>query len=184
MRVSQEELDKVKSAMNTQKKTRVYKRFLSLYLYLSGKTCEEVAEIVGITKTSVSRINQRYYNGGIINIADKPKKGRPPKLTNEQKLIVKHTILYQSPSDVGFPANFNWTAGLIGKFIKREFGANFTIRGITGLLKRLGLSYTRPTYVLAKADSQKQEKFKHDFKKVKKTCWMKKSREFFSVTNQ
>ena len=32
----------------------------------------------------------------------------------------------------------------------------------------MGLSYTRPTYVLAKADKQKQEQFVQDFEKVKK----------------
>jgi transposase len=39
---------------------------------------------------------------------------------------------------------------------------------ITGIFKRLGLSYTRPTYVLTKADKQKQEQFIKDFEKVKK----------------
>ena len=43
------------------------------------------------------------------------------------------------------------------------------------MLDRMGLSYTRPTYVLAKADKQKQEQFIKDFEKVKKTCWTVKS---------
>jgi len=34
-------------------------------------------------------------------------------------------------------------------------------------LHRLGLSYTRPTYTLAKADPQKQEEFKKDFEFLK-----------------
>lgn len=37
------------------------------------------------------------------------------------------------------------------------------------VLHRLNLSYTRPTYVLAKADKIKQEKFKEDFEVLKKT---------------
>ncbi|WP_425058558.1 helix-turn-helix domain-containing protein [Sporomusa carbonis] len=48
---------------------------------------------------------------------------------------------------VGFAAEFNCTAGLIGKYIKREYGYDYSIRGITGMLERMGLSYTRPTYV-------------------------------------
>lgn len=39
----------------------------------------------------------------------------------------------------------------------------------------MGFSYTRPAYVLAKADKQKQEQFIQDFEKVKKNCWMEKS---------
>ena len=35
-------------------------------------------------------------------------------------------------------------------------------------MNRLNLSYTRPTYVLAKSDKEKQEKFKQDFEVLKK----------------
>lgn len=36
------------------------------------------------------------------------------------------------------------------------------------VLHRLNLSYTTPTYVLAKADKLKQEKFRTDFETLKK----------------
>jgi hypothetical protein len=93
-------------------------------------------------------------------------------------------ILTKTPVEVGFPAEFNWTAGLIVKFIKREYGLNYSIHGITGIFERLGLSYTRPTYVLAAADKQKQQQFVKDFVKVKKICWRAKSSTSFSVMNQ
>lgn len=184
MRVSEEELQKIKSAMNTEKKARNFKRYQSLYLYLSGMKCTDVAKIVGITKTSVVRINQVYRREGLAGIPDKAREGRPPKLTNKQKAHIKEMILSKTPAEVGFPAELNWTAGLVIKYIKREYGIDFSIRGITGVFKRLGLSYTRPTYVLAKADPQKQEQFVQDFKKVKKTCWMVKSNESSSATNR
>ena len=37
------------------------------------------------------------------------------------------------------------------------------------ILHRLNLSYTRATYVLKKADKDKQAKFIEDFKELKKT---------------
>jgi len=37
------------------------------------------------------------------------------------------------------------------------------------MFHRLKLSYTRPTYVLAKADPEKQKQFREDFETVKKT---------------
>lgn len=36
-------------------------------------------------------------------------------------------------------------------------------------LHRLNLRYTRPTYTLEKADSEKQEAFKQDFEVLKKS---------------
>jgi transposase len=170
MRVSQEELDKVKAAMNAVKKVKIFRRFQALYLYLSGKTCKEVAEIVGLNKSTVSEINQIYKNEGLAGIPYKPKAGRPPRLTKKQQAGIKEMILNKLPSDVGFPAEFNWTAGLVAKYIKQEYGCDYSIRGITKILDRLGLSYTRPTYVLAKADKQKQEQFVQDFENLKKNC--------------
>jgi transposase len=184
MRVSKKEIQKVKLAMDNEKNVRYFKRYQSLYLYLSGMKCADVAEIVGITKTSVSRIHQIYRKEGLSGIPDKARVGRPPKLTNEQKEQIKEMVLTKIPAEVGFPAEFNWTAGLVAKFIKREYGLNYSIRGITGIFERLGLSYTRPTYVLAKADKQKQTEFIKDFEKVKKTCWRAKSSTSFSAMNR
>lgn len=89
---------------------------------------------------------------GIDGIPHKPKSGRPPRLDEKQRAALKEVILNKVPSEVGFPAKFNWTAGLIAKYIKRELDFHYSIRGVTGMLDRMGLSYTRPTYVLAKAD--------------------------------
>jgi putative transposase len=51
---------------------------------------------------------------------------------------------------------------------KKKYGVVFTDRGVRALLYRLGLSYTRPTYTLAKADPEKQEAFKEEFETAKK----------------
>jgi hypothetical protein len=40
--------------------------------------------------------------------------------------------------------------------------------GILRMLWRLRLSYTRPTYMLAKADSEKQQVFDHEIDLIKK----------------
>lgn len=135
-----------------QKKTRVFKRYQALYLFLSGKPCREIAEIAGITKYTVSNIHQTYRNEGLNGILDKPNSERPPRHNEEQRAALKEVILSKVPSEVGFPAEFNWTASLIAKHIKRKFGFDYSIRAVTGMLDRMGLSYTRPTYVLAKTD--------------------------------
>ena len=177
-RASQEELSLIKSAMETEKNVRVFKRYQALYLFLIGKTCSEVAQIVGVTKTTVCKIHKTYRNEGLKGIPDKPIAGRPSRLNAEQRASLKTIIVGKVPSEVGFSAEFNWTADLIAKYIKREYGYNYSIRGITGMLDRMGLSYTRPTYVLAKADKQKQEQFVQDFKKIKKSCWTTKFNKF------
>jgi hypothetical protein len=50
----------------------------------------------------------------------------------------------------------------------KEFNIIMSHRRMAEVLYRLNLSYTRPTYVLAKADKEKQEQFKNDFEELKK----------------
>lgn len=57
---------------------------------------------------------------------------------------------------------------MIRQWVIKEFNISMSHRGIAYVLHRLNLSYTRPTYVLAKADKEKQEKFKNDFEVLKK----------------
>jgi len=169
MKATQEEINKAKEMMDKEKRVRVYKRYRSLYLSLLGKTCREVAKIVGVTKDTVCDTNKKYKEYGIESLADKPYGGRIKKLSDEQEESLKEVILTKLPVDVGFPAEFNWTAGIIGKYINREYGYNYSIKGVTVVLARLNLSYTRPSYVLAKADESKKEIFKTEFEAIKKT---------------
>jgi transposase len=55
-------------------------------------------------------------------------------------------------------------------YIKREFGYRYSLRGISKMMYRQGLSYTKPTYTLAAADSEKQRQFSEiTFPELKKT---------------
>ena len=169
--------------MDAEKKIRVFKRYQALYLFLSGRTCREVAETVGISKDTVSAIHKIYKKEGLKGIPDKAISGRPPRLSEKQQVALKEVLLKKIPFEVGFPAEFNWTAGLVAKYIEREYGYRYSIRGTTGILHRMGLSYTRPTYVLAKADKQKQEQFVQDFETLKKNCSRMKSSKSFLWMN-
>jgi transposase len=43
--------------------------------------------------------------------------------------------------------------------VKREFGKTYSIRGVSKLMHRMELSYTKPTYTLAAADEEQQKEF-------------------------
>ena len=171
---SQEELNRIKTAMDSEKKIYIYKRYQVLYLFLSGRTCKEVAEIVDVTPATVSNIHKAYKQEGLSGIPFKAIPGRPSRLDPNQLAELQTVILEKVPSEVGFTAEFNWTAGLVVEYIRHKYRLDYTVAGVTRILKRMGLSYTRPTYVLAKADAEKQAQFEEDFKELKKNCWMMK----------
>jgi transposase len=173
--LTEEQKEELLNAMKSSKITREYRRLQAIYLYSSGNEVGEIARITQHVPSTISRLYTAYREKGLSSIPDAPRDGRPHRLSSEQEAAIKEVILYKKPADVGFAANFNWTAGIVAEYILREFKVRYSIKGTTIILKRLNLSFTRPTYTLAKADPQKQEQFREDFAKVKKTWKADKS---------
>ena len=94
--------------------------------------------------------------------------GAQKKLTDEQETELLCVISTQTPEEAGLGVFANWTAALACAFVKQKFGISYSSRGMLNLFDRLGLSYTRPTYTLDKADPKKQEQFRKTFETLKK----------------
>lgn len=163
-----EQIEELLQAMNTVTINREYRRIQAIYLYGTGEIVEKIAKITQLTPVTISRISKKYRSDGLASIPDAPRGGRPSRLSPEQEAAIKDLILNKTPADVGFQANFNWTAGIIGEYILQKYKVKYSIKGVTLILARLNLSFTRPTYTLAKADPVKQEKFRKDFDQIKK----------------
>ena len=57
------------------------------------------------------------------------------------------------------------------KYVKDHYGVTFSERGMRDVFYRLNLSGTRPTYVPAKADAQKQAEFLERLEDKKTPQW-------------
>ena len=150
--------------MNSAKRKE---RELIVKLRKEGKTCVEVAEILGVCKSTVSFWARRYKKTGCLE--DKPRMGRPTPLTEgklqEMKGKIKETVLEQ-----------NGRAGLSSKeilvFIKQETGRTYTIRHVERLLHKMGFALITPRVNHIQKDAEAQEKFRKDFKKnYKANIW-------------
>ncbi len=149
MRATPQELAIIKHALRQETVPRVQKRLRALYLFLSGKTCQETAQIIGMTAATVSNINRTYKQTGLEGIPGKSIPGRPSRLSPDQQEQLKQIVLQTPPKEVGCGEKANWTAELIGNYISREFGYCYSIRGITRMLEHMGIVYIRPNYMLA-----------------------------------
>lgn len=146
--------------MKKCKNRRMFERYQAIKLYLTGKAVKEISEILERSRPTVYSYISSYRENGIKGLAMRPPSGRPSLLSEEQKQLVYELILNQTPEDVGFRAEMNWTSPLVRAWIKREWGIEYSDRGMRALMYSLDLSYTRPTYTLKKADPEKQEEFK------------------------
>lgn len=161
-------LKRLKRKMKSCKNPRMQERYQTVYLYLQGYSKEEIAKITGRGLTTVYRYINLYLNSGLKSLRLKHSPGRPNFLTEEQRQEVYDVVSNQVPKEVGFPVEMNWTAPLLREWIERIFGIKYSNRGAVELLHSLGFSCTRPTYTLAKADPEQQERFK-------KNIWIEKN---------
>ena len=161
-------LKEVISAMKETRDKRLYERYQCIYLLLSGESRKDIAKIINRGLDTICSYVKTYSAFRLKGLEMKHSPGRPTQLTAEQEQELYKTIVEKSPADVGFPATMNWTSNLVRNWIKQQFQVQYSERGARELLYRLGFSYTRPTYKLAKAEPVKQEAFKQEFEGLKK----------------
>jgi putative transposase len=168
-REKREEIQGIKQLWRSEKNKVTAKRLLIVRLHLEGYEIRKIGGIADCCEKTVYNSINRYKSKGKPGLLTKPLKGREKKLTDVQEKELYETIKTKLPSEVGFAPFANWTSFLAVKWVKKEYGVEFSDRGMRNVFERLKLSYTRPTYVLKKADPEKQEAFKKEFEKVKKT---------------
>jgi transposase len=166
---NQTALNELKEAMKQAKERRMYERYQAIYLYLKGKSVKEIAETLDRSDETVNNYIHRYQTGGLSALQMKYSSGAPTRLTKDQQNKLIQTIVHFVPHEMGFTARHNWTLEIIAAFIEREFDRHYSLRGVSKMMHRLGLSYTKPTYTLAAADPEKQREFsEHTFPHLKK----------------
>ena len=138
-------------------------------LNLEGRKKTEIAQIMDMSLQGIYNVLHRYSAGGIEGLQLRKAKGRERKLNEEQEAELYQVISEKLPKEVGLEPFCNWTAPLACQYVKNQFGVEFSERGMRDVFYRLHLSYTRPTYRLAKADPVKQEDFKERLEQLKKT---------------
>ncbi len=158
----------LRKAMKATKDLRMHQRYQVILLTFQGKTQREIAEITNVSEATINVYVGAYKDRGLAGLVRKHPPGAPAKLKPEQERLLHDVITKSTPKDVGFGPEMNWTSPLIRAYIEKTFGVQYSDRGTRNLLDRLGFSYTKPTYVLAKADPEKQEDFLRDFDDLKK----------------
>ena len=162
------EIQALKKAMKDTKDKRMYQRYKVIYLHIKGYTNVDIASLECLDNHTVGIYVKNYKQNGINGLLMKRSPGAPRLLTKEQEVMLAEIITTQTPDQVGFPNRKNWYINIVQQWIKNTFDVEYSHRGTHEVLQRLNLSFTRPTYTLAKADPQKQEEYRQDFDLLKK----------------
>lgn len=162
------ELELIEDAMKNTKSTRMLIRYQVISLHLKGYLNNQIAEIVNRCEHTVGKYVNAYKANGIDALVPKPQPGAQRKLTPDQEQRLVETVSLKTPDEVGLKPYKSWNAKLICIWVKNTFNVTYTNGGMRDMLLRLGFSYTRPTYSLAKANKEKQDDFKSQFEVLKK----------------
>ena len=169
MEKNEEIIAKLKKLARKAHDAKQRRQYDIVRLELEGWKKPEIAKIMDMSLQGVYKVLNRYKANGIEGLTLGKAKGRERKLRAEQESELYSVISEKLPKDVGLEPFCNWTAPLACQYVKEHFGVDFSERGMRDVFYRLHLSYTRPTYTLAKADPANQEEFKERLDRLKKT---------------
>lgn len=135
-----------------------------LLLSDTGKSIEEVAEIVGKTTRRVSDLLHAYEDRGLIGIALKPQPGNHRKLTPTQRKEIT-TLLKRTPGHSGIKTPF-WNIHALRTLVKERFSVVYAAPdSYRALLYESGFSFHRPEKKYREQNPAIVRQWLHDVKK-------------------
>jgi transposase len=163
-----EEQQKALKILTRQAVGRVAERARMILLSAEGKTASEISKIFHCSFSKVKRWIKRYQAFGLEGLYDKPRQGRPAKVTDPIKQNIDR-CLQKSPQDLGFLAGY-WTIALLISYLFSQFGSWLSVSTLRRTLHQFGYRCRRPRLAAARddpAENAKLEAISEVFKQFK-----------------
>lgn len=151
-----------KEIMLSRDETRYYFRVFSVNFVLNGMSAANVAEIAGVSRSTVSDWVKAVDEQGFDALKTVKQNGRPSKLSNTQKAEID-SVLQQDPSDYGYKV---WDGPTLSNFIKEQYNIELCTRQCQRLFRELGYSKIRPRSFPSKGYEDTDAR--NEFKKTEK----------------
>jgi transposase len=107
-----------------------------------GLSPPEIAHRVRFSRETVVRFVKRYNDEGIAGLVDKPRSGRPPRVTDAYVTQLLAAI-EQEPRDLGLPFS-NWTTANLAEYLATQTGIAMSARQVENYLKTNDYRLRRP----------------------------------------
>jgi transposase len=155
--------ESLRKALSLQQNARFGFRIAIVQDVINGKSISEISEERSVSRSAIYDIIERINKCGIDGLFDKPKSGRPTRLSTEQMEELVNT-LKEAPTKHGY-SQPRWDAPLLKLHINSKFNILYSVRHVQRIIKRLGFSLQRPRQELTKADLRAQTEFVEHLKK-------------------
>ena len=156
--LKEDELAQVEAAIRRDKRPEVRQRCTAIRMLHMGYKAEEVAKMVAVSNPTIYGWWKRWSIGGVEELANKPRSGRPAKADEAYIALVEEAV-EQEPSELGYRFTV-WTIDRLRAHLAKETGIELSEAAFRALLKKQGYRYRRPKHDLghlqdpaAKADA-------------------------------
>jgi len=133
-------------------------RMLALALVLEGKSRTAAATSCGMDRQTLRDWVHRYNAEGLAGLTDRPRSGRPPRLTAAQEAELSEIV--ETGPDLAIHGVVRWRCVDLQKVIAERFGVDLAERTVAKLLKKLRFTRLSPRPYHPKKNAEAQETFK------------------------
>lgn len=126
-----------------------------------GYSTDQVADVLGISRSSVFEWVKRYREGGWEALETGSSPGAPPIITPPIDAWLRRTVLDKTPQDFGYETVL-WTRDILAELLELHFDIQVAGTTVSQHLKRLGLSYQTPWFRAAEQKPEAVERFVTD----------------------
>lgn len=157
----EEEIQELKAAHKTAKQVSAYQayRIHVIILLAMGMTAIEVSDILFLDEDTVRTYFDKYTSGGLVSLLETSYKGSKKKLTADQINLLSQEL----------DNNIHLTTKSVCRFVFLEFDVEYSERGMSSLLKKIGYVYKKPDLKPGNPDEDMQEYFLQEYVKFLKS---------------
>jgi len=136
---------------------RVSQRAQMILLSARRKKVPEIADTFDVCLPTVRFWLRRFAKDGPGGLYDRPRSGRPRKITDEVRGMVVQ-LIQEDPQQEGYLATF-WTVAMLTLALTHKLKVTLSLSALRGTLHQLGLRWGRPRLAMpAKVDPEKAQK--------------------------
>jgi len=145
--LTDQESDRLQRLIRTHRDARVVRRAQALRLSAKGKTTHQIADLLERSWSGVRKIINRFNREGLASLFDKPRVGRPSKVTDRYVALMTQAV-QQNPRDLGYGFNA-WTLERLREHLARQTRVVLSAAHLSNLMREHRIVYRRPKHGMA-----------------------------------
>jgi transposase len=133
-------------------------RLHGVLLVCAGKSCYEVADLLGHSPRTIQYWVERFEESGFAGIEDGERPGRPTRMTEGIRKAID-SDLRKNPRELGYEQNL-WDGKLLSYHLDAVHQVTMGVRQCQRLFRDLGFRHRKPRGLVAQSDPEAQKTYK------------------------